>query len=52
MRDYISRLVRGVATGQRIIAAATQSLLLGDRAGETGDIILQVVSYICTETTV
>ena len=44
MRDYISRLVKGVATGQRVIAAATQTLLLGQRAGETDDIIVQVVS--------
>lgn len=44
VRDYIARMLRSIDTGQRVIAAASQALLLGEKAKETSEVLLEVVS--------
>lgn len=41
--DYVKRMLSGIAISQTAIAAAAQSLLLGERAGETMDVMIEVV---------
>ena len=49
VKDYIDRLMRGVAISQRVISAATQALLLGTRAGEAREVMLEVVSVCLSD---